>query len=239
LAVTDHYTPLLPDFLRAPRLNEELLAHLPVEAKNREKFLKQAQKDLGLVLTPLGIALSMVTAEIDFPNKFGLMECLADAGKLITDVIHQLSLSRRFLVIPKVEDKRYREILTSAALGTFLFGSDLAERIKNMKAVTTTGLEICLTTAPPSKEFFRFGKWVQPAAGFTTRRYVAGSSIKRLLPSTTVRRIQSVPAEIQSKAKHVTPPFRSTRSGECSAHQAISNHLEEVAQAGFKAGTVA
>jgi len=70
------------------------------------------------------------------------MECLADAGKLITDVIRQLSLSLRFLVIPKVEDKRYREILTSAALDTFLFGCDLAERIKNMKAVTTTGLDI-------------------------------------------------------------------------------------------------
>jgi len=69
LAVTDHYTPLLPDFLGAPQLNEEQFAHLPVEAKNREKILKQAQKDLGLALTPLGIALSMVIAENDFPNK--------------------------------------------------------------------------------------------------------------------------------------------------------------------------
>jgi len=88
-----------PPFLLASELNEELASHIPDQVKLRDRFLKISQNTLGSALAALGQAASALICP-DQRLSRDVLQQLVDAGRQLTDLMHQQSLSRRALVVP-------------------------------------------------------------------------------------------------------------------------------------------
>ena len=73
------------------------------------------------------------------------IEPIIDAGRLLTDVFHEESTVRRNLVLTLVSPN-----MKKTTPGQFLFGPELGEKIKRVKALTQSAVEIT-AKKPPTK----------------------------------------------------------------------------------------
>lgn len=85
-------------------------------------------------------------------DKLELMENLSNVGKLIAELHHEKSIARRACITPKLQ-KQMKGMLNERKIDNFLYGSDLAEKIKETKAAEKLGEEMkqdILSTKKPA-----------------------------------------------------------------------------------------
>jgi len=133
------YATGIPKCLRPPSLNQEVHVHLQEHYRNRDKAASDRQASVGGALAALGAAL--FSAEDDVSRE-DLLSSLADAGKLLTDLMHEQSMDSRAVILPRVTDKTAREVMATSIPDSLLFGTDLPDRLKSSKAVANVGKDI-------------------------------------------------------------------------------------------------
>ncbi|CAH1973240.1 unnamed protein product, partial [Acanthoscelides obtectus] len=80
-----------------------------------------------------------------------LIEKLSDAGRLLSDVPHTLSVSRKELAILNL-NKEWKETLIDSPVDEWLFGEDLEERLKAAKSLQFSSKQLKIVKAPQPKK---------------------------------------------------------------------------------------
>lgn len=126
----------------APKLNLEVKASVSEAVTNRDSRLANLQSQIGAALSALGKALTILLDEEDEKkNNLQVIELMSDAGRLMADLHHEKSKSRRVLISSDL-NKTFKETLTDASLDGWLFGDNLGDRMKVAKALEKSSLEL-------------------------------------------------------------------------------------------------
>lgn len=132
-------------FMGAPKLNPELIAAVPPGASQRDNRLGAIQGEVGSGLAALGRALTILLQgkeEGEENRTLEIIELLGDAGRLFSDVHNVQTKSRRALIISNMQ-KGPKDILETLPLSKgWLFGENLAGKVKAVKEVEKSGLEL-------------------------------------------------------------------------------------------------
>ncbi|CAK1582599.1 unnamed protein product [Parnassius mnemosyne] len=140
---------LIPEnckLLRAPTLNPEIAAALTDAARNRDKKIEVDQQKLGLGITAVNRAMSLLLIG---DNKVQAIKILSDACRILSDLHHSETQTRIKLVTPGL-DKCFLKIIHESERDETLFGNNLPQKIKALKAIEKQGLQIKKTDPKPS-----------------------------------------------------------------------------------------
>lgn len=173
--------------LEAPVINEEINSIINEKTRKRDKYLAFDQNICGSSLSALGSAVTMVlNEEEEGIDKLKLLEVLNDAGWLLSELFHLLSLARRSFLFASM-DKKMKSLLEKEKAEEWLFGAELSQKIKSARAAEKVGSTLKFQPVQkkfPSRPFS--GNWKGPSAG----RYQsqAGTSLRwNQRPSTRFR----------------------------------------------------
>lgn len=117
--------------LKAPELNAEIVQIISPISLKRDKYQALAQSQLGVGITALGTALDMILKENNDFSK-SLLPPLSDAAKILTDLHHTLSISRRSLITPQF-NRSAKQIAITSPIDNYLYGPNFGERCKAVK----------------------------------------------------------------------------------------------------------
>lgn len=129
--------------LGPPLINEEVKSILPSQAIKNDHFLSTIQGQLGSSLSILGSVLSkkLTEPDKDLTLSNDIVETLVDAGQLLTNIHHAISLKRKFEINPFLnEDSRLAA--NKNPTDEFLFGKDFLSKFKSCQDVKKAGEEI-------------------------------------------------------------------------------------------------
>ena len=131
--------------LTPPQLNDIIKAVLNDAGLNSDKRIVEKQKKLGLAISALGLALSKLVEQNSQENK-ETIETLSDSCRLLCDIFHSDSVTRRSLIIPGL-NKDMKELITNADITEYLFGNDLQEKVKACKATKSSAKDLKIMSA--------------------------------------------------------------------------------------------
>lgn len=128
--------------LQAPKLNHEAISCLNDSNIRQDKFFCSFQNQIGVCVSAIALALngSIANQEEDRSNELRL---LIDSTQLLSDVHHTVSVHRRFLIMNHL-DPSVRKVMEESPIDDYLFGEDLAARIKNNQEIKKAGAELQL-----------------------------------------------------------------------------------------------
>ncbi|XP_047534360.1 uncharacterized protein LOC125068997 [Vanessa atalanta] len=135
----------IPDnciLLKAPTLNLELTAVLEESAKNRDKSIQSEQDQLGLGITAINQALTLL---LNSDGDVQVVKILSDGCRILTD-LHYVQTQVRKQHINRVLNKPFLADIQTR--DETLFGKDLPKRIKASKAIKRQLLQINDTMTP-------------------------------------------------------------------------------------------
>lgn len=137
--------------LLAPKLNPEILAILSKPNGARDASNAEVQNQLGKGLVALGKAISTVLKDnsLTKENKEVLLENLGDSGRILTNLFHRVSVTRRNLITPLL-NKNIKELIDKSLPGDLLFGGDLGEKVKLAKNLETASKDLKLPASSSS-----------------------------------------------------------------------------------------
>lgn len=164
--------------LEAPKINPEVIASLFESAIKRDKYLMNAQNIRGSALAALGTGITLLLSpKEEGIDEYQLLECLADAGRLLTCAHRLDTITRKALITPYI-DKKMKSMLDETKPDVFLFGENLAERIKSSKLIEKAGLELKSqpTVANLSMRAPTMGNWRGPPAKLNQGRPQVGNN---------------------------------------------------------------
>ncbi|XP_011313585.1 uncharacterized protein [Fopius arisanus] len=118
----------------APKINLAIERHLSEIAKKRDKHFVDTQNCLGTAIVSLSAAVSLamnIDENIDYVQ---LMKYLWDTGKLLCEVYHDQSVARKSFITP-VLDKAIKPTLDASISDEWLYGENLTDQIKDIKAI--------------------------------------------------------------------------------------------------------
>lgn len=127
--------------LLAPKLNPEVSAALSPTARTRDKYFMSSQECLAAATTALGQGLTVLLRNKGPEDRPAILQNLADAGKLLTDLLYQSSKSRRAYIVPAM-DAMFKEVLEESKPDSMLFGADLNQKMKAAKSYAKSGKEL-------------------------------------------------------------------------------------------------
>lgn len=119
--------------MKAPELNPEIKAAISSQILKRDDRLALKQQQLGTSISVIAEALSLSLAEEEGGN-YQCIKLLSDAGRLLCDIYHSETLTRKDLVSINL-NKDIRETLSDGTTGQYLFGESLEERLKTAKSL--------------------------------------------------------------------------------------------------------
>lgn len=135
-------------YMKAPKLNAEIKAALTEVNNKKDIYSQSRQNQLTSCLAAIGKVLNGALARNrNIPQD--IIKPLSDAGRLLCDYHHKESLSRRYAAMNSLS-KETKDVLKNTKIDEFLFGSDLAEKLKTSKAISKSGLEMRTPVAGPS-----------------------------------------------------------------------------------------
>ena len=150
----------LPKFLTVPIINPEILEFLEPNAITRDEFLKQSHEVSANAIISSG-ALAVVFMDSEFPideeTRVHVISMISESLKLQCHLFYEQAQSRRSFIIRAIKDLSFKVLLEKQEVDEFLFGSDLAAKVKTYKNVKNVAKEI----APPkskAKQFCRKGQ---------------------------------------------------------------------------------
>lgn len=123
----------------APILNPEVAASFSDTSLKRDKRIVFRQNMTGKVMTSLGRALTNIfKGDI---NTKSLIEQINDAAKMLAEIYHQDSSSRKFFTLPSTT-KTIQEALKNTIPDEYLFGKDCMEKINTAQKIQKTSNQI-------------------------------------------------------------------------------------------------
>lgn len=124
------------------KLNPEIVAAVSEATLKRDERLRDKQVQLGASIASIGKALSLVIKHAtEGGGDTQLVELLGDAGRMLCDIHHGDTLARRTILANGL-NKNVKEVAETAPIDTWLFGDNLAERIKAAKAIERSSKDL-------------------------------------------------------------------------------------------------
>lgn len=139
--------------LRAPSLNPQLLRPLTDATKGRDKKMEAAQQQLGLGMTAINRAMTILLTEEDKQSKVQAIKILSDGVRILSDLHFNETQARIKLITPSL-DKTFLDTVQNVERDEFLFGSQLADKIKDSIAVEKQGWQIKKGAAVPKNKSY-------------------------------------------------------------------------------------
>ncbi|XP_059060144.1 uncharacterized protein LOC131853301 [Achroia grisella] len=122
--------------LMAPILNPEAKVAMPDILVKRDATLVQKQSQIGIVLSALAELTEMILQNENSKQK--LLQPLSDACRLLCDSHNVETKTRRNIIMSSINCS-LRDTFDTTKRDKFLFGEDLAEKLKAAKSVQKTG----------------------------------------------------------------------------------------------------
>ncbi|CAG5047161.1 unnamed protein product [Parnassius apollo] len=123
--------------LIAPTLNPECISAISASMLKRDTIIKEKQKQIAAVLTAIGSGLESILKNGD---KIEIIRNINDSSKLLCDYFQSETNNRKILITNAV-NHNLKETLKGDS-DMFLFGTNLAERIKNAKIIQRSGKDL-------------------------------------------------------------------------------------------------
>lgn len=130
--------------LSPPKLNPEFISVLDGRSLARDGSYLELQNHLGKGLCALGKALNVLLSssqENILDSRKDIISSLSDTGKILSNLIHRISITRKNLISPFL-NKNIKTQIESSKPSDYLFGSDLAERVKLAKSLESTSKDL-------------------------------------------------------------------------------------------------
>lgn len=142
-----------PDNLRLaqpPILNPEIKAACSEHVLKRDSILVEKQKLLATAVTGIACTLStLLTTDAKYEDlKNNVLKSLSDTGRLLCHLHFSETQTRRNFLVPSL-NKEVKENIKDLKRDNMLFGKDLQDSLKSIKAITKTGSELKPTAAKP------------------------------------------------------------------------------------------
>lgn len=135
--LTEYLIPSNCDLLTAPALNPEAKAALSEPSVKRDAFLMQKQKQLGVALSALSSATTLILANETSKQK--LLKPISDACRMLCDSHFIETKSRRNLVISSTNMQLKDTLTESVRDKSWLFGENITEKVKTAKNIQRSG----------------------------------------------------------------------------------------------------
>lgn len=159
-------------------------------AVKKDDYQVASQKQLGAAISATGRVLTTILnnkkagKQMEAKNFAEMFETMSDIGRILIDLQHNLSLTRRSFILPSFS-VRLKTIADETDADAFLFGANLAEKLKSAKEVEKTSKDI--TRPGPSKEIS--SKYTKSSAPNMPKRHLNWRGPpKRNYPRTSSKR---------------------------------------------------
>lgn len=160
--------------LETPLVNLEISSSMNETSRNRDGYTVDYQTQLGSAIAAVGKLISeALVAGITEDNK-PLVGALSDIGVILVGLHHQMSLSRRILILKGV-DKLHFDIMKKLPIEHHLFGDNLGDVLKAAGVAIKLGLGMKPT--PQNKPGGSFSGNGKTPSG--KKKYRAGKSGKQ------------------------------------------------------------
>lgn len=126
--VKKHPVPKNCATLNAPMLNAEVKSLLTVGRK-KDAYQAAWQHQIGVATGMLGKALTDIAALEKSPEIANIFEIVSDASRLLADMHHTISMTRRLFALPSL-GLNAKNIAEEAPIDSLLFGENFAEKLK-------------------------------------------------------------------------------------------------------------
>lgn len=127
--------------LKAPILNQEVLPVISNYTLKKDKYQIFDQNQLSAGITAIGAGINILLENTEASDKAKLLPLLSDAGRLLVDLHHNMSIRRRAFITPAL-NKAAKDIIDTSPVDNFLFGSDFGDRCKAIKVVERSSNDI-------------------------------------------------------------------------------------------------
>ena len=139
----DCFVPENCKLIAAPVLNPEVEATLSTYTKTRDQQLAAFQGQLSYGLSALGksmsVALNTRSEKVHLKAVLDpIISSVNEAAKLFLDTQYSISTHRRSLLMSNISNPSMKKVLEGSRIGSFLFGEELATKIKSAQDLTKT-----------------------------------------------------------------------------------------------------
>lgn len=138
-------------FVKPPVVNPEIKRTMSDISLKKDKFQVLSQQQLGAGLSAIGCALTDLLKSGQ--EKTSLVTSLSDAGRLLADIFHGISTTRRTFITPNL-NRVVKNMAEDLKMDSLLYGEDFPERMKAALAMEKQVKDISkpsLPNVPPSK----------------------------------------------------------------------------------------
>ncbi|XP_031359127.1 uncharacterized protein LOC116182724 [Photinus pyralis] len=147
--VTDTRSALMEKYLtpsnftavKAPKINPEVRISATEACQKRDERLSALQNQIGCCISALSRAVSDYASRPDLDQHHSLIEILSDTGRLLADVHHSQSQSRRALLAMGFNNT-VKNTVQEAPIDEFLFGAELNTRISSAKSLEKSSADL-------------------------------------------------------------------------------------------------
>lgn len=133
-------------FFNPPSINPEVKVAVSEPIIQREARLLRLQKHIGTSLSAIGFTITKMLNEEGRDNTV-YIQTLSDVGKLLSNVHHLESVSRKELIARNL-NRDLKETLSNTPTGELLFGADLDTTIKSARELEKSGQQLKLSKKP-------------------------------------------------------------------------------------------
>ena len=172
--------------LKAPLINPEIKSTMTHISMKKDNFQQISQNQLGAAIYAIGSALSLILGKNnDSDNNeifTKLISYLGDGGRLLSDLHHGISLTRRAFIIPGL-NYTAKSVAENSKIDTLLFGQEFSERLKTATAVEKAGKVITRPSTSNRKSSYRNTSTKNTSTTYALRRTNAASNLNPKGPS--------------------------------------------------------
>ncbi|XP_063385762.1 uncharacterized protein LOC134671841 [Cydia fagiglandana] len=129
----------------APKMNLEAQVAAGETLVHRDKAIEMKQNEVSCALTAIGLALNKLCL---VPGNEEVIMFLSDSARLLCDYQHRESQLRKMFIISGLENKTARDTLRDCEVDQWLFGENLAEKLKASKAIEQSSKDLKNTKRP-------------------------------------------------------------------------------------------
>lgn len=125
-----------PEFLRVPKLNDEVKLHIHEGAKRRDAYLSEAQ---GLTYMSMAITAALIDSlrdekiKMDLKAREGFIGLAMESAHLQAQHGYEQTQTRKAFILPTIKNDAIKQLLTDQVTDEFLFGKDLPEKLASLE----------------------------------------------------------------------------------------------------------
>ncbi|RVE43203.1 hypothetical protein evm_012152 [Chilo suppressalis] len=128
-------------FAQPPDLNPEIRAAINENIFKRDVILKEKQKLLAGTISGIAYLVSKTITSQDEKQSDDFLKSLCDIGRLLCYMHYSETVTRQNFMLASL-NKEVKDNLKDVKRDQLLFGSDLQEKLKLIKAISKTGAEM-------------------------------------------------------------------------------------------------